>query len=365
MAMTAAQSEFVADHDEAKFPVSSFKRNAVAVPDTVTAPAAKRHCARVARHDQRGSCNAALMSLDGAMRADCRRRLYVHPIAWTPHHLELLGVHFHKSKPLRRQRVGDAQAGSDAKDEQARTAGFPWDVEDSLRAIECMVGWGKDLQRIAMTALLRSFGLSRLGDWGRIEMQFRGETVCRLEARHKWVHGGKGRGGQNYGAGLVVRRKKEKALQPIRAYRDPYICSLLIALAQAHRKLAPDAPCWKVLLLAVPGVGAQQLYCYQGWVPAALLRRLDEPSATVACLDVAIRISTISLMTPRNAARRVWESEERSGIQEEVAVRLLVEFTRYVLQCCLEQPSAAQIEVRPRIERWSSTAAVGSASSSG
>ncbi|KAM3497126.1 hypothetical protein MY10362_009511 [Beauveria mimosiformis] len=59
------------------------------------------------------------------------------------------------------------------------------------------------------------------------------------------------------------------------------------------------------------------------------------------------------------------KSEERSGIQEEVAVRLLVEFTRYVLQCCLEQPSAAQLEVRPRIERWSSTAAVGSASSSG
>lgn len=59
------------------------------------------------------------------------------------------------------------------------------------------------------------------------------------------------------------------------------------------------------------------------------------------------------------------KSEARSGIQEEVAVRLLVEFTRYVLQCCLEQPNAAKLEVRPRIERWSSTAAVGSASSSG
>ncbi|KAM3497299.1 hypothetical protein MY10362_009347, partial [Beauveria mimosiformis] len=44
------------------------------------------------------------------------------------------------------------------------------------------------------------------------------------------------------------------------------------------------------------------------------------------------------------------ESEERSSIQEEVAVRLLVEFTRYVLQYCLEQTNAAKVEIRPRIE---------------
>ncbi|KAM3537251.1 hypothetical protein BM221_004134 [Beauveria bassiana] len=138
--ITAGQSEFSADHDEAKSPVSSFKRNAVAVTDAVTAPAAKRHCARGARHDQRGPYNAAPMSLDAAMRADCRRRLYVHPIAWTPYHLELLGVHFHKARPLRRQCMGNTQAGSDANDELARPAGFPWDVEDSLRAIECMAG---------------------------------------------------------------------------------------------------------------------------------------------------------------------------------------------------------------------------------
>lgn len=58
-------------------------------------------------------------------------------------------------------------------------------------------------------------------------------------------------------------------------------------------------------------------------------------------------------------------SEERRGIQEEVAVRLLVEFTRYVLQYCLEQPNAAKVEIRPRIERWRSTALVGDAESSG
>ncbi|KAJ6782350.1 hypothetical protein PWT90_03425 [Aphanocladium album] len=59
------------------------------------------------------------------------------------------------------------------------------------------------------------------------------------------------------------------------------------------------------------------------------------------------------------------ESEERSGIQEEVAVRLLIEFCRYVLQYCLEQPNAAGVEIRPRVERWRSTASVGSVESSG
>lgn len=100
--MTAAQSEFMLDYNEAKLPVSSRKRNAVAGPNTVTTRAAKRRCAQVARHNQRGPNNATLMSLDAAMRADCRRRLYVHPIAWTPHHLELLRVHFNKAKPLSR-----------------------------------------------------------------------------------------------------------------------------------------------------------------------------------------------------------------------------------------------------------------------
>ncbi|KAM3508813.1 hypothetical protein MY11210_006599 [Beauveria gryllotalpidicola] len=57
--MTAAQSDFVLDHDETKSPVSS-KRNAVAAPDTV-----------IGRHDQRGPDNATPMSLDAAMRAEC------------------------------------------------------------------------------------------------------------------------------------------------------------------------------------------------------------------------------------------------------------------------------------------------------
>ncbi|KAM3508809.1 hypothetical protein MY11210_006595 [Beauveria gryllotalpidicola] len=73
--MTAAQSDFVLDHDETKSPVSS-KRNAVAAPDT----------------------SRVLTSL------------YVHPIAWTPHHLELLGVHLHRAKPLSRQGMGRPMA---------------------------------------------------------------------------------------------------------------------------------------------------------------------------------------------------------------------------------------------------------------
>ncbi|KAM3509556.1 hypothetical protein MY10362_000550 [Beauveria mimosiformis] len=138
-----------------------------------------------------------------------------------------------------------------------------------------------------MVALLHSFGLTRTG----------------YVAGAREVYGVSRRPG----AGLALKRLKFKALQPSRADQDPYIWALLIALAQAHKKLAPDAPRWKVLLLAGPGPGARQLYCYQGWVPAPLLRRLDELSAKVACPAVAIRVSTISLEAPRDAARCIWE----------------------------------------------------------
>ncbi|KAM3471031.1 hypothetical protein MY8738_009499 [Beauveria namnaoensis] len=330
--MAAAQEQVTPKHDEVKFPLVPSKCDAVEVPNIINAPAAKRHCTRAARYDQQGPRNAIILSLDAAMRGECRRRLYVHPIAWTPYHLELLGVHFRLAKkPLRRQGSGDAQVGSHVDDKQRRATNLPRDVKDGLRAIECLVGWGEDLQRIAMATLLQSYGLTRTRNRDRIEMQSRGETVCRLhvqgvwtaktegqmmistnfdaisKTRHKWVHGGKQRASQNYGAGFVVRLKKEKALQPIIAFKDPYICSLLIALAQAHRRSSPEAPGWKVLLLAVGGVGALQLYCYQSWVPAAFLRKLDEPSTAVACPDVVIRISTISLATPQDAARRIWE----------------------------------------------------------
>ncbi|KAM3523879.1 hypothetical protein NHJ13051_004856 [Beauveria bassiana] len=251
--MAAAQEQFTPDHDKVKFPLVPSKCDAVEAPNIIKAPAAKRHYTQATRHDQRGRRNAIMLSLDAAMRGECRRRLYVHPIAWTPYHLELLGVHFRLArKPLSRQGKGDAQVGSHVDDKQWRATELPWDVKDGLRPIECLFGMGEDLQRIAMATLLQSYGLTR------------------------------------------TRLKKEKALQPTIAFQDPYICSLLIA---AHRRSSPEAPGWKVLLLAVGGVGALRLYCYQSWVPAAFLRKLDEPSTAVACPDVVIRISTISLVS--------------------------------------------------------------------
>lgn len=96
--MAAAQEEYTPDHDEVKFPPVPSKCDAVEVPNIINAPAAKRHCTRAARHDQRGPRNAIILSLDAAMRGERRRRLYVHPIAWTPYHLELLDVYFRFAK---------------------------------------------------------------------------------------------------------------------------------------------------------------------------------------------------------------------------------------------------------------------------
>ncbi|OAA38253.1 hypothetical protein BBO_07262 [Beauveria brongniartii RCEF 3172] len=134
------------------------------------------------------------------------------------------------------------------------------------------------------------------------------------ESRHRWVQGGESRArlyDRGDTAGDIMRGKKLKALQPAKAHQDPYIRGLLIALAQAQRRqaAAPDdgVARWRLCLLALPGAGARQLFCYRGWLPAAMPRRLDEPSAEVACPRVAIEVGTIDLTTRRDVARRVWE----------------------------------------------------------
>lgn len=164
----------------------------------------------------------------------------------------------------------------------------------------------------------------------QIEMQFKGRFACQLkvegvwrakagnrmiiytnfdaiiELRHKWVHGKRCATGRD-GAGLEVRRKKEKALKPKNAHEDPYILSLLIALAQTQRKLEPEAQRWKVLLLGIPGIGARRLYCYQGCVPAQLLERLDDSSSESVYSSFTIGIVKTSLSRPQEAARCLWE----------------------------------------------------------
>ncbi|KAM3512712.1 hypothetical protein MY11210_003665 [Beauveria gryllotalpidicola] len=324
---TESRSDNVHDHDEDQFP-GPHKRKAI-VPDTDSIPAEKRHClSAVRRHGQLDA--VAPMSLNDSMLAESRTRLYVHPIAWTDRQLELLRVGFDGVKTLGRQYMGD-QAILDTTCAPKLT-GLPWDSDSTLRATENLFSLNLGLQKSAMADLLRSFGLRTEGcePCRRIEMRFRGQIACQLdveglwrakagdrmmiytnfdaisELRKKWVHGKKGTTSRN-GVGLEVKRKKERALKPKKAHKDPYIWSLLIALAQAQRKLEPDVQRWRVLLLAIPGIGAQRLYCYECWVPAQLLKKLDEPSSEVACPQVTVSIIKMSLTRPREAARCLWE----------------------------------------------------------
>ncbi|KAM3443925.1 hypothetical protein MY4824_000373 [Beauveria thailandica] len=135
------------------------------------------------------------------------------------------------------------------------------------------------------------------------------------ESRHRWVQGRESRArlyDRSDTAGYIMQGKKLKALPPAEAHQDPYIWGLLIALAQAQRRrqaaASDDAVArWRLCLLALPGAGARQLFCYRGWLPAAMLRRLDEPSVEVAYPRVAIEVGTIDLTTRRDVSRRVWE----------------------------------------------------------
>ncbi|KAM3540265.1 hypothetical protein ARSEF1564_006830 [Beauveria bassiana] len=325
--MTISGPEFALNDGETEFTALSSITNTGSAHDKADMTPAVE--AAFARHDQQDSYATAPMSIYAVLRAESRRRLYVHPIVWTAHHLELLGARFDAVIRLDRQSAGRVQATSDISDNQARALKPPWCNRAILHVARSLVRRHDPYQqRAALGELLRTYGLQQV-DMGRdrrkIAMQFRGKTVCHLrvqcvwstrtgdrmmvstnfdsisESRHRWVQGGESRArlyDRGDTAGYIMRGKKLKALQPAEAHQDPYIWGLLIALAQAQRRrqaaaLDDAVARWRLCLLALPGAGARQLYCYRGWVPAAmLLRQLS--CAAGAAFSAAILSNTSS-----------------------------------------------------------------------
>lgn len=135
--------------------VSGSHKRKAAVCDAKTNPPPKRH--RVGDM-QRDRCNAFMQtSLDALIRAESKSRLYVHPIAWTGRHLQLLGVSFDSVKKLGCHCMDD-QTGPDTRGVTKLTVS-PWGGESSLRATENLSAMNVGLQRLAMADLLRSYGL--------------------------------------------------------------------------------------------------------------------------------------------------------------------------------------------------------------
>ncbi|KAM3485468.1 hypothetical protein MY8738_001234 [Beauveria namnaoensis] len=281
--MTISGPEFALNDDETEFTALSSITNTGSAHDKADMTPAVE--AALARHDQRDSYATAPMSIYAVLRAECRRRLYVRPIVWTAHHLELLGARFDAVIRLDRQSAGPVQATSDISDDQARALKPPWCNRASLHVARSLVRRHDPYQqRAALGELLRTYGLQQV-DMGRygpaqncdaiqredclpFEGPVRGESRARLYDRGDT-------------AGYIMRGKKLKALQPVEAHHDPYIWGLLIALAQAQRRRQAAAPDdavarWRLCLLALPGAGARQLYCYRGWVPAAMLHTCDK-----------------------------------------------------------------------------------------
>ncbi|KAK8144170.1 hypothetical protein G3M48_006195 [Beauveria asiatica] len=283
--MTTSGLEFALNDDGTEIAASSSITNTGSAHDKVDmAPAAE---AALARHDPRDSCDTAPMSIYAVLRAECRRRLYVHPIVWTAHHLELLGAGFDAVIRLDRESTRRAQTTSDARDEQARVLKPPWCNRACLNAARSLVSrHDPDQQRAALGELLRTYGLKQVGmgmTGDRMMVSTNFDSIS--ESRHRWVQGRESRArlyDRSDTAGYIMQGKKLKALQPAEAHQDPYIWGLLIALAQAQRRrqaaASDDAVArWRLCLLALPGAGARQLFCYRGWLPAAML-----PSSTDA-----------------------------------------------------------------------------------
>lgn len=109
-------------------------------------------------------------------------------------------------------------------------------------------------------------------------------------------------------------KKKERAIQPEKVCEDPYIVSILIALAQeqaARERLArgddrSDSSAHVVHAIGLPGIRAKEVYFYRASIPSAFLRKLEWPSEASEGGWVMVRYRRISLIKPQRAAARLW-----------------------------------------------------------
>ncbi|KAL4781337.1 hypothetical protein BJX76DRAFT_360032 [Aspergillus varians] len=107
---------------------------------------------------------------------------------------------------------------------------------------------------------------------------------------------------------LRIRRKKWASIQPENCVEDPYIATILIALAQEKQRrqqqqqqqqkwpeeqskkktpvdqLNRSSPASsKVYVLAIPRVAPKYLYIYTACIPPEFLDRCDRPSHSFSC----------------------------------------------------------------------------------
>ncbi|KAI1765860.1 hypothetical protein GGR53DRAFT_247066 [Hypoxylon sp. FL1150] len=260
------------------------------------------------------------LSVNGLIRKHCQDRLYVHPVKWTAQHLELLGYQFvrESNKKLR-----------DHRHQRRRQKSLRLPSEAKIRAtINHLRGPSiRDSKTTIVPEFLKTCNTIQL-DKFRLPFEFKRRTITTLPVSGIFAHRrsaislvyldleccvaskrdrsiGLSMSGNLDGPVWRMKQTQQRQLQPPNEAEDPYVVSVLIALAQilqykprpqnrsvndpdeclesAPTKLDPTtlprqaATDFKVQVLALAR-DAASLYLYTARIPSVSLDMLNEPS---------------------------------------------------------------------------------------
>lgn len=100
---------------------------------------------------------------------------------------------------------------------------------------------------------------------------------------------------------------KHKRIEPAAEQEDPYIVSILIAMAQKQRQ---QSDCGtrrgtdqgeKVCAVGFPTIWARTAYFYEACIPSGFLDRFEEPSEPIKCGGFTVSYVEVSLLDPKAA----------------------------------------------------------------
>ncbi|PYI01212.1 hypothetical protein BO78DRAFT_436287 [Aspergillus sclerotiicarbonarius CBS 121057] len=271
-------------------------------------------------------------SIHSLLRANSRERLYVHPICWTLRQPGLLCCHFTLEKV--RVEKGDPPSRSVVqilRDQQP--------YKNPLYAVAQLLAPGTlaakkfDVVHILPHSLPFFFGqreAARIPTDGLFAhhdalpslayITFDTIQTLRKKKVSRPPCGGANRPVWN------IHQKRLRSLEPRNPAEDPYIVSILIALAQAQRQhtetkgraarsfqVSQDRLSWgeaglthfpKVTVLATASI-AECLYVYTATIPAEFLDRLDTPAQPLRVVPVPVKYCRISLIPGRKALKKL------------------------------------------------------------
>ncbi|KAF5000395.1 hypothetical protein FDECE_11215 [Fusarium decemcellulare] len=317
-------------------------------------------------------------SINNIIREHSRSRLYVSPLHWTSQHLQLLDCQFvlekavqqnERSGPEQRRRPGNANHGCCAggkgtagQHQYGETPNLPTEAAIRAAADHLLNARTSAFKTLAIQDLLEDDGICQhasvdlsfcFDQHVTVTLQTDGTFSCsssRSTAPNLAYLDLEAVGSRRDNSVKIpscnrvnppiasLRQKRQRRLRPTNEMEDPYIATVLIALAQQRRcqrdasatehVTMPEMPAtyalpersrstsrpfseatketlthYKVHLLALPTIDTRNLYFYTAHIPSAFLDRLDRPSRYIPSSPVLISYYRIPLTSPAKSIR--------------------------------------------------------------